>query len=328
MKEFFEFLKSAPISMILILAGLLFLFLSIFEFSRGNFKTRKSSSTPGMALGFVLFLFGLVIFFWIPVPPAEATPTPTLTTVATTVPSETPKPVATLVAASTIEAPMPTETASAILELKDLSTGCIALQTWQIQSTASNLHEVTSVFPDGCLNFGGVGISAEQGGILRLFHTAKKNAISSGIFTPVQDDSIIEFRVHIDSMYIVYADVPAFINFAVVSVNAPLPTRDSARFRLHVDQTEQKPLIYFTLADLGENTGTKVTSQHYEYGRTYSVRLELAGVLMRVFINDVRMSKDLALPSGRKAFVIGYDLPVQAGVDAEISDIRVDGIVK
>ncbi len=82
------------------------------------------------------------------------------------------------------------------------------------------------------------------------------------------------------------------------------------------------------LADAGEFSGSKIKSQHYEYSRKYNIRLELSGVVMIVYINNVRMDEDLTLPDGPKVFYIGYSLPIVGGVDAEITNIKIDGAYK
>jgi hypothetical protein len=47
------------------------------------------------------------------------------------------------------------------------------------------------------------------------------------------------------------------------------------------------PLIFFSLADLGETNGSKISSQHYEYGRTYAIKLKLDGA--DIEISDIGM---------------------------------------
>ncbi len=76
---------------------------------------------------------------------------------------------------------------------------------------------------------------------------------------------------------------------------------------------------------MDETDGIKVPTQHYEYGRTYTIRFELEGNSMRVYINNLEMKEKLFIPNGQKVFYVGYYLPMQAGVDAEVRDIKVDG---
>ena len=150
----------------------------------------------------------------------------------------------------------------------------------------------------------------------------------SGIYTPVTEKSVIQFNLHINYLYIVYPDQPTYLNFAIAPASAPLSAKETARFKLHVEKEGQKPLIYFVLADVGENTGSKIASQHYEYGRTYTIRLVLSGGSMSIYINGVDVKETLSIPSGPKVFYIGYNLPTLAGADIEITDIQVDGILK
>lgn len=129
-------------------------------------------------------------------------------------------------------------------------------------------------------------------------------------------------------MYLVYAEPAVYISFAVAPLNDPMTAKNTARFKLQVEDTINSPLIYFVLADAGENAGVKITNQHYEYGRTYNIRFELAGSVMRLFINNIRQNENLSIPDGEKVFYIGYNLPTLAGIDAEVTNIRVDGIAR
>jgi hypothetical protein len=42
----------------------------------------------------------------------------------------------------------------------------------------------------------------------------------------------------------------------------------------------------------------------------------------------VRINESLAIPSGAKVFYIGYSLPPFAGVDVQVTNIKVDGVLK
>jgi hypothetical protein len=82
------------------------------------------------------------------------------------------------------------------------------------------------------------------------------------------------------------------------------------------------------LADTTESVGTELGTQHYLYGCTYNVRMELKGIYANVYLNNVKLDKTLTIPSGSKVFYIGYDLPLLASADIEIGDLTVDGIKK
>ncbi len=152
--------------------------------------------------------------------------------------------------------------------------------------------------------------------------------MEAGIYTPVNNDSIIEFTVSVSYMYMAYEDYPFLIKFAVAPKGDPAATKESARFNLRVETIDKTPMIYFVMADVGENNGVKLGTQHYEYGNTYTIRFELSGNTMRVYINNVKQDEELFIPTGQKVFYIGYSLPMIAGADVEISDITVDGVAK
>jgi hypothetical protein len=49
---------------------------------------------------------------------------------------------------------------------------------------------------------------------------------------------------------------------------------------------------------------------------------------MNVYINGIDTKEIVSIPSGPKMFYIGYKLPLQAGVDATIKNITLDGVNK
>ncbi|MCK7520406.1 MAG: hypothetical protein MZV64_23335 [Ignavibacteriales bacterium] len=146
-----------------------------------------------------------------------------------------------------------------------------------------------------------LGIFTDASGILHLNNKDQRNVVTSGIYTPIKNNSVIEFKIFVTGMYIVNLPNPVIVNFAVAPLDDVLMARNSARFKLHVETNDNRPIIYFVLADVNENTGTKVGTQHYEYGRTYTIRLELVGNSMRVYINNVRMNEELLIPTGSKS---------------------------
>lgn len=242
--------------------------------------------------------------------------TPTLTPL----PTETPTPESTLtpVAATATATPRP----------KLLADGCISSAVWKVDSTDTSTLQDVITDSEGCYLLGALGFSANQSGVLKMFQVAKRRTVAAGIYLPVSETSNVQFKIRVNHLYIVYADPPTYINFAIAPASAPMTGTESARFRLYVNKNDQRPLISFMMADVGESTGSRIESRHYEYGRTYTIRFELAGSSMRVFINDVNTNEILLIPAGQKVFYVGYNLPTLAGVDAEIMDVWVDGVLK
>jgi hypothetical protein len=105
-------------------------------------------------------------------------------------------------------------------------------------------------------------------------------------------------------------------------------TTKTARFKLQVEDNHTKPFVYFMAADAGEFNGVKVKDRHYEYGHTYTNRIELTGNVMNTFINGIPLDEDLEIPVGPKVFYVGYNAPILAGVDGEIWDLTVDSMQK
>jgi hypothetical protein len=223
------------------------------------------------------------------------------------------------------QTPQPEPTA--VIE-KFISDGCISSATWKIASTDQDTLSTITTKPDGCYDTGSLGLFPDRTGILQILDKKKRTALVSGMYTPINNNSVIEFKIHVNSMYIANTTTPVFISFAVASLDDPLTAKNTARFKLQVEDLTESPLIYFVLADTGENNGAKFPSQHYEYGRTYTIRLELTGSIMSIYVNNTKLNESLAIPAGSKVFYIGYNLPAFSGIDAEVTSINIDGVFK
>jgi hypothetical protein len=221
--------------------------------------------------------------------------------------------------------PLPTPTASP-LPLRTVSDNCIDERTWKVDSTdTAALTAIPS--QNNCLNLTTLGIAAAEGTLL-LRTQAARTEIASGVFTEIGDQSTIEFKVSVSKLYIVYNGNPAYITFAIAPREEPMTGVGSGRFKLQVKDTGNSPLILYMLADITESTGTALRTQHPSYRRTYDVRLVLKGVVMEIYIDNLKLNETIGIPGGAKVFYIGYNLPLQAGVEATISDISVDGAKK
>jgi hypothetical protein len=331
MGEIFAAMAGAPVPTLLIIMGFILIIFSVFvKIKDGTTKIVGRDNKvhwPGLLIGIALFGSGLFYQSIIAVQtPAASTNTPEFAT-ATTVPSAiatqasiTAEPV--IIGITTFTAtPSPTS----ILTIKEHS--CIFASTWQavwLRAMTVNSNSDSK----GCLSLSGIGIMADKFGILQLRKTAKNSPLEAGIYTPIEDKSVIKFNIFIKSFYIINAGTAAVINFAVAPAANPLIDTDSARFKLSVDTTRLKPIIYFVLANIDEANGSKVTTQHYEYAQKYAVQLELTGAIIHVYINGNQMNKDLSMPSGQKVFLIGYNLPPLANADIQITDIQVDDVSK
>jgi len=171
-----------------------------------------------------------------------------------------------------------------------------------------------------------LGIFTDATGTLYLNYRDRKDPISSGIYTPIENDSVIEFTIYVNSMFVVYPANPVYVRFAVAPADDPMTPRTSARFKLQVEDPGDRPIVHFVLAHVNESNGAKVGSQHYEYGRVYNIKLELVGNIMKVYINGLKMDQTPFIPTGPKVFYIGYNIPIIGGVDVNVSGITVDGV--
>lgn len=269
--------------------------------------------------------FTQTAFALLPMPTSTATMTPVHTSTSTPTKEFTdtpPSASATVTATKTSTAtPQPTATP----EPRPLGENCIDPQIWEPASADAAALAGISQYTNGCYSMEALGIFTDSAGTLHLNYRDRRSVAAAGIYTPIRNDSVIEFKVFVNSMYVVYLDKPLTVNFAVAPANDPITEKNTARFNLHVDTNEKPPIVHFVLADVGEHLGTKVGTQHYEYGRTYTIRLELVGNFMKVYINGREMLETPYIPTGQKVFYIGYNIPIISGVDVEVKDITIDG---
>ena len=229
---------------------------------------------------------------------------------------------------ATILSPSPEPTATEPPPVKTLADGCLFADTWSIDSTDENAKSSTARELDGCYSTGLLGIYPEKAGVLHLTDSKEKSAVASGIYTPIRNDSVIEFKVHVNSMYLVYPETPTYISFAVAPADEPMNAWKTARSKLHEEETDKKPVIFYMVADPDESVGVRVGDRHYEYGKIYNICLELTGSVLHIYVDGVELDESLSVPVGLKVFHIGYNLPLLAGVDVEVADIRIDGVRK
>ena len=332
----FTALVQTPVNTILVLAGIAIVFFTFFEVNKSSVKQRKTPVKKNLApivVGAILILGGL--FYKLdanvpleptPFPEASATIAPTVqhSTVAptnTSIPIETESPTETPV--------IPTLTSTpTTIPTKTVVDGCIDTQTWQATSIDTDtLNKIQS--QNNCWNLNSLGFSAETGGTLHIISAPSNVNKSAGIYTNVRDNSVIEFNVYINNFYIVYDAIynkPGYISFSIAPQDNPMATKGSGRFKLQVNESGSFPLVLFILADTIEPNGTELGTQHYLYGRTYNIRMELQGIFMNIYINNIKVNQTVTIPDESKVFYIGYQNPILGSENVEISDLIIDGI--
>jgi hypothetical protein len=305
----------APINTILILGGIVFAFFSVFEVSQGSVRLRaeKTNFVP-LILGGVLILSGIFL------PRGSAEPTPPVAS--TDSPATQPSVATEAIPTTAVSTNAPEPTATTVV--KTLADGCFSARTWKPNSI--NTDALTSVSTqDNCYNLNSLGISV-AGGNIRLLPTAPKTKSSSGISMPINDQSVIEFKLTIDSLYIIYPDEAAYITFGIAPTDDPMAERGAGRFKLVVDKTGNNQTVFYFLANAEQSYGSKWPSQHPSYRRTYSIRFVLKSISMEIYVDDVKFKDEVTLPPGTKVFNIGYYMPVLAGADIEIADLTINGV--
>ncbi len=323
-------LLQLPVSTLLILAGFVIVFFALFEVNKGSVKLRtgltKNNFVP-VGIGALLILGGVYLYRSAATPPGPGSASVAFTTAPP--PSETASPTETAVIPTETVFPtdtpiIPTETATQP-PIKTIADGCIAVQTWQPNSSDAEAVKSTSE-QNYCWNLDSLGFRAESDGKLNLVVPRSNAQTTSGIFTPVGNQSVIEFKVRVNSFHIADQTKPAYIGFSIAPKNNPMAVKGSGRFKLQIENTGNAARLYFLLADADEASGSKVDTQNYQYKHTADIRMELNGPVMNVYINNVKQLEAIRIPSEPIVFYIGYDLPLLAGADIQITDVVVDGV--
>jgi len=326
----FSFITQAPISTLLVIGGFALVFLSFFDVSKKGITQKKSNSKNNLMITGVGALLILAGIFYNSLTSAgnEVVPTQeivvdngTIPDTPTSVPTDLPASTPTDTASPT-DTPVPPTDIPTQVPVMTFDDGCIAVQTWQATSTdASALGAISD--QNNCWNLNNLDIVAESGGTLHILHPQATSPSASGIYTPVNDNSIIEFKVYVNNLSLLNNDIPGFIGFSIAQQDNATAEKGSGRFKLQVNP--QNADIFFVLADTTENNGSALTTQHYLKGRIYTIRMELKTVSMDIYINNEKQTETITIPSGPKIFYIGYSLPTLASADVEISEITVDG---
>jgi hypothetical protein len=327
----------APLNTLLVLGGIALVFFTFFEISKSSVKRRKIDKKNYLTPIVLPVVIGLALIgVGVSIKPGVSAVTPTetpavalstSTTESTLVPA-TDTATATKAPTETHTlTPSPTDTLTpSPVPLLTLHDGCIADQTWQVRSSDAKLLAPTSD-THRCLNLDNFGFAAEAtDGAMRLVASPKGVASAAGIFTNVGDRSTVEFNVFVNTLYLIYEDNPAYITFAIAPSEDPMATKGSARFKLQIKKAGSSPIVFFMLADPNQPTGTELGTQHYLWGRIYKFRFVLKGIDMEVYIDNVKLDRTISIPSGAKVFYIGYNIPVLAKADVEISNIVIDGV--
>jgi hypothetical protein len=214
------------------------------------------------------------------------------------------------------------------VQARTIRDGCLSARTWTPLAADAGALDAVTLSADNCYSMDAFGVFVPRPGTLQLVRETRNSAMSFGMYTPINVNSTIEFNVYVDSMHITDESSIAEVLFAVAPSSAPGASKGTARFKLHVEDNGSRPVVHFMLADAGENNGALLGYQHYEYERTYAIRLELSGTHMSVYINNYRLNESPEIPAGSKVLYIGYNLPVYSGLDMEISNLLVDGSPK
>lgn len=218
--------------------------------------------------------------------------------------------------------PSPTITPLVVKKFED---GCVFSKTWAAYALDPNVLNSVGTEADSCYDMGIMGIFADRSGVLHLLERDKRILNVSGIYTPIANNAIIEFKVFVNSMYIAPTGSPTYVSFAIAPADDPTTAKKSARFKLQMEDDAGKRLIYFVLADVDENNGAKLKNQHYEYRQTYTIRFELTGSIMSIFINNIKLNENLSIPGGSKVFYLGYNVAPYSGLEVEITNFKIDG---
>ena len=338
--EYLSEIFKAPLNTLAFIAGFLFVFFTFFEVSKSGVKPRKMDRKNYLIPVVLPTVIGLALIgLGVSMKPNGAATTPEVTPTVTNNPTGTSTMTSTLVpatdTATATKSPTETATFTPLPTLTDTVTpspipiltlhdGCIADQTWQFKS--ANPNSTTPISnARHCLDLDDFGIAAETGGTLRLVASPREASNAAEIFTPISDRSTVEFSVSVKTFYLVYDGTPAYISFGIAPANDPLATKGSSRFKLQIRQANS-PLVLFYLADPSQPDGLELGTQHYLWGRVYKIRLVLRGVDMEVYIDNVKLNRTLSLPTGSKVFSIGYNVPLLAKADVNISNIVINGV--
>jgi hypothetical protein len=219
------------------------------------------------------------------------------------------------------------------VQIKTLADGCISTQTWKYDSKQADVkNSVTE--SDGCYSTGKLGIYADSSGVLNILlpQNTTKNTITSGIYTAstLPNSATIEFTVKVSSMYLnPPAATPTYITFSIASASDPMNILQTARFKFQVNNLKDA-FVYARIASSGSLEGTIAKKGQKNSYPSTSYTLVVDGKAMKIYTGTgdkkIKLSiEDVILPDGPYVFYIGYEQPTGAGIDADVTNLKING---
>jgi hypothetical protein len=237
---------------------------------------------------------------------SDKTSTPTAITTASATSTRTSTPTSTITPSIT---PVPPPGPPGV----DLELGCVHSANW-------TLHPEQGVpDPRGCLELLDLGLSASAG-----LQIAQPNVVTGdfglrGIHAEAPNTGIISFKLRIDELESKGATDVALM-FGVIPTK---PTDlDNGSFISFVRGRLNSPLF----VEITEPGSSEVVLlfEDYRFGeQELEVRLEIDGLSLQIFLDDVIVGGPLNLAFSNRAFWIGYNFPLDAVFRAFLFDLSI-----
>lgn len=210
-------------------------------------------------------------------------------------------------------------TSNNLVVLSDsLSDGCIHSESWYSLLSASTNGE------GNCLSLESWGIVGKNDGI-SIAMNGSSEVIRQGIYAPIKNGTQISFKLVISTLYTPYENNLANLSIGVISINS----HDLESNTLLIYQRESPKDGYPIFLKMKERDGySAYLSLNGEY-RKYAefteqlITLDLSATNTLTIYIDGSQVIQVNLPYQDKALWIGYRLPENGQINAEISNLQI-----
>ncbi len=215
-------------------------------------------------------------------------------------------------------------TSVAQIPVTSLQSNQIITETKEcINSSLWNSLTGESIESNSCLPLDSWGIIAKENGFAISMNSTNK-AIRQGIFTPISNGTQVQLKLTLSTLYTPYENNLANLSIGIISIN----THDLETDTLLIYQKESPMDGYPIFLKTNERDGFGAYLTQDGNYRKYiefteqEIILDLSETnLLTIYIDGVQIIQH-AIPFQDKAFWIGYRLPENGQINAEISELH------
>jgi hypothetical protein len=302
-----------PLPIILVIAGIIFLILSVTQSIAGRIKVSPQRQTVSLVIGIVLLVFGVALSFSNN-PSSKLIPTETpIITLIPTQETSTPESNPTFVSLATTNSVVDTSTSIAFNQ-NTFQDGCIDKTFWSL------IQDNSAPANNNCWDLQNQGIVAIQGKGLTINVLASQAATFYGIVTKISTLTDIKFDIQIDKLSTI-SDWNTNVAIGLLPNIASAPNLDGVSILFQAEKPNSP--VWMMLQFPNHSNEIYLPPPRINLGQIYNVRLEILGKQVITYLNDEKID-DRNLGNNYSFLWIGYTVPEGGALSTTISNFSID----